>query len=59
MWGYGILAVLIISLCALAGIAVLPCLNSDIYEKALQMLIALAVATLSGDAILHLIPQVT
>ncbi len=59
VWGYGFLAVFLISLCAFAGLAVLPCLSSSLYEKAIQMLIALAVATLSGDAILHLIPQVS
>ena len=52
------LAVFIISLCAVAGVVFLPCLNSDVYLNVLQTMMALAVATLVGDAVIHLIPQV-
>ncbi|XP_022094994.1 zinc transporter ZIP4-like [Acanthaster planci] len=57
VWGYGVLAVFIISLCAIAGVAFLPCLSTDVYLKVLQTMMALAVATLVGDAVVHLIPQ--
>ncbi|XP_038053148.1 metal cation symporter ZIP14-like [Patiria miniata] len=57
VWGYGVLAVFIISLCAVAGVAFLPCLNTALYLKVLQTMMALAVATLIGDAVIHLIPQ--
>ncbi|XP_071504592.1 metal cation symporter ZIP14-like [Diadema antillarum] len=57
IWGYGTLAVAIISAISLLGGAFVPCMSSEFYEKAIQFMIALAVATLSGDAILHLIPQ--
>ncbi|XP_033638692.1 zinc transporter ZIP12-like isoform X3 [Asterias rubens] len=57
VWGYSMLAVFIISLCAVAGVVFLPCLNSDVYLNVLQTMMALAVATLVGDAVIHLIPQ--
>ncbi|XP_022094993.1 zinc transporter ZIP12-like [Acanthaster planci] len=57
VWGYGVLAVFIISLCAIAGVAFLPCLSTDVYLKVLQTMMALAVSTLVGDAVVHLIPQ--
>ncbi|XP_071504610.1 metal cation symporter ZIP8-like [Diadema antillarum] len=57
IWGYGTLAVAIISAISLLGGAFVPCMSSGFYEKAIQTMIALAVATLTGDAILHLIPQ--
>ena len=56
-WGFGILAVTIISLCSLVGISLLPLMKSEWYDKVLLYLIALAVGTLSSNAIFHLIPE--
>ncbi|XP_030848888.1 zinc transporter ZIP12 [Strongylocentrotus purpuratus] len=57
IWGYSNLAVLIISLLAVLGAAFIPCMSGFVYEAVLQTMMALAVATLTGDAVLHLIPQ--
>jgi hypothetical protein len=57
-YGYGTLAVIIVSLLAVLGIAFIPLFKKNIYEYALQGFIALGVGTLSGDALLHLLPEV-
>nr|XP_054757049.1 zinc transporter ZIP4-like [Lytechinus pictus] len=57
VWGYGTLAVLIISLSSVLGGLFIPCMSDSFYDKTIQTMIALAVATLTGDAILHLLPQ--
>ena len=57
IWGYGVLAVTIISLCSLVGISLLPLMKTDNYDKILLYLIALAVGTLSCNAIFQLIPE--
>jgi len=51
--------VTIISLTSLAGVATIPFLRKKIYKKILAMLVALAVGTLAGDSLLHLIPHVS
>ena len=57
IWGFGFLAVTIISLCSLVGISILPLMKSAIYDKVLLYLIALAVGTLSSNALFQLIPE--
>ena len=59
VWGYGFAAVTIISLTSLVGVATIPLLGKKIYKKILAMLVALAVGTLTGDSLLHLIPHVS
>lgn len=59
VWGYGIAAVTVISLTSLAGVATIPFLGKKVYKKVLALLVALAVGTLSGDALLHLLPHVS
>ncbi|XP_041105096.1 zinc transporter ZIP4 [Polyodon spathula] len=55
---YGSLATLIICLSAVFGIVVLVCTScSSLYQYMIQFCISLAVGSLTGDAILHLIPQ--
>ena len=58
VWGYGILAVTIISLTSLVGVATIPFFGKRMYKKILATLVALAVGTLAGDALLHLMPHV-
>lgn len=58
VWGYGILAVTIISLTSLVGVATIPFFGKKMYKKILATLVALAVGTLAGDALLHLLPHV-
>ena len=57
IWGFGLLSVTIISLCSLVGISILPLMKSDSYDKVLLYLIALAVGTLSSNAMFQLIPE--
>lgn len=57
VWGYSALAILIISLVGLLGVAVIPIMQGPFYNHLLQFLVALAVGALSGDAMLHLIPH--
>ena len=58
VWGYGFLAVTIISLTSLVGVATIPFFGKSMYKKILATLVALAVGTLVGDSLLHLMPHV-
>ncbi|XP_054840702.1 zinc transporter ZIP4 [Eublepharis macularius] len=54
---YGSLATLVICLCALFGIVVLLCTACiSTYQYVIQTFVSLAVGSLTGDAMLHLIP---
>ncbi|KAJ8050688.1 Zinc transporter ZIP12 [Holothuria leucospilota] len=53
---YGTLCVFVVSLCAIAGGLLIPLLKEEYKEIIISMLIAMAVSTLSGDALIHLIP---
>ncbi|CAH1257028.1 SLC39A10 [Branchiostoma lanceolatum] len=57
VWGYGILAVTVISILAVLGIVLLPFMEQRVYQFLLCFLVALAVGTLTGDAVLHLLPH--
>lgn len=56
-WIYASISILIISLCGLIGVAIVPLSKNDSYEDLLQFLVALAVGTLCGDALMHLLPH--
>lgn len=45
------------SLCGLLGVAVIPCMEKRYYQYILQFFVALAIGTLAGDALLHLMPH--
>ena len=59
VWGYGVLSITVISLTSLLAIGIIPLMGRSIYKKIMSFLVALAVGTLSGDALLHLIPHVS
>uniref|UniRef100_UPI00358E6381 zinc transporter ZIP6-like n=1 Tax=Myxine glutinosa TaxID=7769 RepID=UPI00358E6381 len=56
-WGWGFLSITIISLLALIGVAIVPVMNQVFFKYLLTFLVALAVGTLSGDALMHLMPH--
>uniref|UniRef100_A0A224ZCE3 Zinc transporter ZIP14 n=1 Tax=Rhipicephalus zambeziensis TaxID=60191 RepID=A0A224ZCE3_9ACAR len=57
VWGFGMLAVLIISCCSLAGLVIVPFLSHALYHRMLMVFEGLAVGSLLGSAVFHLIPQ--
>jgi zinc transporter 10 len=57
VWLYSTLTVIIISLCGLCGVIVVPIMDKHYYHLILQFLVALAVGTMAGDALLHLLPH--
>lgn len=57
VWFYSTLAVILISACGVLGLAVIPVMQKKFYQPLLQFLVALAVGTLAGDALLHLLPH--
>uniref|UniRef100_A0A182QQ70 Zinc transporter foi n=1 Tax=Anopheles farauti TaxID=69004 RepID=A0A182QQ70_9DIPT len=57
VWIYSSVAILGVSLCGLLGVVVIPCMDKHFYHHVLQFLVALAVGTLCGDALLHLLPH--
>lgn len=59
VWFYSSLSILGASLCGLLGVAVIPCMEKHFYNQILQFLVSLAVGTLTGDALLHLLPHVS
>ena len=59
VWLYATLSIVVVSLCGLLGVAVIPIMQRVFYQQLLQFLVALAVGTLCGDALLHLLPHVS
>uniref|UniRef100_A0A1B6KB35 Zinc transporter foi n=1 Tax=Graphocephala atropunctata TaxID=36148 RepID=A0A1B6KB35_9HEMI len=57
VWLYSTLSIVVISLCGLLGVAVIPVMQQVFYHQLIQFLVALAVGTLCGDALLHLLPH--
>lgn len=58
-WGFGILAVTIISLASLLGAFVVPFMNKEFYKKLLLFMVSLAVGVLGGSGLFHLLPHVS
>lgn len=56
-WIYATLSVLVISATGLLGVAIVPMLKSVIFSYVIHFLVAVAVGTLCGDALLHLMPH--
>jgi len=59
VWGFSLLSCLIISAVGLLAVAIIPVMHKVIYNHLLQFLVALAIGSLTGDAVLHLIPHVS
>ncbi|KAJ0181955.1 hypothetical protein K1T71_002677 [Dendrolimus kikuchii] len=56
-WIYASVSILVISATGLLGVAIVPLLKSVIFNYVLHFLVAIAVGTLCGDALLHLLPH--
>ena len=57
-YGYGTASVLILSLLAFVGLLLFPAVDIAWCKLMMTFFVALGVGTLSGDAILHIIPEV-
>jgi len=57
IWLSGSAAILVIALCGVFGVLIIPIMQKVFYQHLIQFLIALAVGTLVGDALLHLLPH--
>lgn len=58
-WICGIISITVISLLSLLGVILVPIINQGCFKFLLTFLVALAVGTMSGDALLHLLPHVS
>ncbi|XP_044160355.1 zinc transporter ZIP10 [Bufo gargarizans] len=56
-WICGLISITVISLLSLVGVILIPVINQGCFKFLLNFLVALAVGTLSGDALLHLLPH--
>jgi len=56
-WICGIISITVISLLSLLGVILVPIINQGCFKFLLTFLVALAVGTMSGDALLHLLPH--
>jgi len=60
VWGSSTVAVTIISLVGLLAVVIIPVMSRRaFYNHLLHFLVAVAISTLTGDALLHLIPHVS
>ncbi|XP_056289105.1 zinc transporter ZIP10 isoform X2 [Pseudoliparis swirei] len=57
VWLWGFVSISIISLLSLLGVVLVPILKQSYFKFLLTFLVALAVGTLTGDALLHLLPH--
>ncbi|XP_056401746.1 zinc transporter ZIP10-like isoform X2 [Hyla sarda] len=56
-WVCGLISITVISLLSLLGVILIPFINQGCFKFLLNFFVALAVGTLSGDALLHLLPH--
>jgi len=59
VWGFALLACVVVSAVSLVAVAVIPLMHKVVYTYLLQFLVALAIGSLTGDALLHLLPHVS
>ena len=59
VWGFSLLSVTIISLVGLLCVAIVPLTRKVYFNHVIQFLVSVAVGSLTGDALLHLLPHVS
>ncbi|XP_071498748.1 zinc transporter ZIP12-like [Diadema antillarum] len=57
VYGWGTLSVFIVTLTSIFAILLFPFMGPQLKEYVMQTFIALSVSTMSGDALLHLVPE--
>ncbi|XP_037956151.1 zinc transporter foi [Teleopsis dalmanni] len=57
VWVYAFVSVFACSILGLVGVAIIPFMDSRYYKHIIQYLVSLAVGTMTGDALLHLLPH--
>lgn len=48
----------IITAVSILAVLILPCLSNKVQQYVIHAFVALSISTLSGDAVMHLIPEV-
>lgn len=56
-WIYASISIFILSACGLLGILLVPLMKTVAYQEILKFLVAVAIGTLAGDALMHLLPH--
>jgi len=58
VYGYGTAAVFVITVISLLGLLIVNLRTTDVWYHLVNTILGLAIGTLVGDAMLHLIPHV-
>ncbi|EDW70333.1 zinc transporter ZIP5 isoform X1 [Drosophila virilis] len=56
-WIYASSSMFVLSACGILGVLLVPLMKTVAYQNTLKFLVAIAVGTLAGDALMHLLPH--